>query len=175
MATFTLINSYQFTGGGATSMTFTNIPQTYTDLCLFFHLRCSTNSGNFGVPKLRFNGANNDNNFDNRMLIADRNEGVSNSTTTQGLVIRRCPGATGSADFFGSSVVWINDYASTTKEKYFKGIMGTPGLSAPLVSIGISGCVYTLTNAITSITLIGDNAETFAEFSTVYLYGISNA
>lgn len=170
--TFTKIASVELSTA-TSNIEFTSIPNTYTDLVLLCSLR-TTNAVTYGVPLIRFNGATTDTGFTNRTLLVD-NQSISNSTTSQGLVIRRCPSGNSAADYFGSATVWIYNYASTTTNKFLTGYMATPNNASAGSSIGIIGVAWADTTAISSLKILDDNAGNFAQYSSVYLYGISNS
>jgi len=155
------------------SLNFTSIPQTYTDLILVCSLR-TTNSGDFGVPILRFNGAANNNNMTHRGLMLESG-GVSGGTNSEGLVIRRCPGANAPADYFGSATIWISNYASSTAHKFFQGIFASPRNQNTGSAIGMNACAWSDATAISEINILDNNGNSFAQYSSAYLYGVSNA
>lgn len=171
-ATYIKIGSVELSAS-TSAIEFTNIPNTYKDLVLFTNLR-TTNAGTFGVPKVRFNGATTDANMDNRAALAD-SLGKSNSVTTGGYAIRRCPGGNITADYFGTATVWFADYASTTKHKFFTGYAVSPATAGSDCSININGSCWSDTSAISSIKIIDDNGSNFAQYSSAWLYGISNS
>ena len=56
--TYTLISSVTVGSGGASSIEFTSIPSTYTDLLLNFSGRSNTNQASGGFAcKIEFNGS----------------------------------------------------------------------------------------------------------------------
>jgi hypothetical protein len=160
-------------GGGTTNIDFTSIPQTYKDLFMICNLRGNA-STTFSVPKLQFNADYSDSIMTNRMLRAE-NATANNDTTSAGLVIRRAPGGSNTANMFGSSTIWIANYASSTTHKFFEGFSTCPSDSQSTSAIGISGCVWASTSAITSIRIADDNGNGFAQYSSAFLYGIKNS
>lgn len=154
------------------SLDFTSIPQTYTDLILVCSLR-TTNAGDFGVPILRFNGLGTVN-MTHRGLMYESGV-ISNGTNGEGLVIRRCPGGNAPADYFGSATVWISNYASSTTNKFFTGVYGSPRNTQSGSAVGANGCAWSDTAAITAVRIFDNNGNSFAQYSSAYLYGVSNA
>jgi hypothetical protein len=155
------------------SLNFTSIPQTYTDLIIVCSLR-TTNSGDFGVPIFQFNNLGTNTSMSHRGLINESGS-VSGGTNNEGLVIRRCPGGNAPADYFGSATIWISNYASSTTVKYFQGFYASPRNQASGSAIGINGCAWSDTSAISAINIKDNNGNSFAQYSSAYLYGVSNA
>lgn len=155
------------------SLNFYSIPQTYTDLILLCSLR-TTNSGDFGFPILRFNGAANNNNMTHRGLMSQSGT-VTGSTNSEGVAIRRCPGANAPADYFGSATVWISNYASTTAHKFFQGIFASPRNQLTGSAIGMNACAWSDATPISEINILDNAGNSFAQYSSAYLYGVSNA
>ncbi len=170
-ATWIKIGSVELNASNS-NIEFTNIPNTYKDLVLFTNLR-TTSATTFGVPKLRFNGATTDANMDNRAALSD-GLGKSNSVTSAGYAIRRCPGGNVTADYFGTATIWFANYASTTKHKFFTGFAVSPATTGAESSININGSCWSDTSAISSIKIIDDNGASFAQYSSAWLYGIGD-
>ena len=154
------------------SLDFTSIPQTYTDLILVCSLR-TTNAGDFGFPILRFNGLGTVN-MSHRGLMYESGT-VSGGTNNEGLVVRRCPGGNAPADYFGSATIWISNYASSTTNKFFTGVFGSPRNQQTGSAVGMNACAWSDTAAITQVSIFDNQGYSFAQYSSAYLYGVSNA
>ena len=170
--TYEIIASVTVGSGGAASMEFTSIPSTYTDLVVKISGR-SDNSGSF-PNYLRFN-SDSGNNYTwiniygfNGVVYSDNDGGginyafggyTNNSSLT--------------ASAFGNSEIYIPSYLSSNyKSVSADGVMETNNANG--VSLGIQASLWNNTAAITTITLL-PSVGNYAEYSTAYLYGISNA
>ena len=168
--TYTLISSVTVGSGGAATIGFTSIPSTYTDLCLKWSLRdtfasVSTNTyvtfnsvaSGYSIKRLRGDGATAD----------------SYSETAQGSLnfYNSKNGASSTASTFSNGELYIPNYAgSANKSCSLDAVLETNATTAYDV---LYAGLWSNTAAITSITLTPDTA--MAQYSSAYLYGISNA
>lgn len=156
---------------GTSGITFTNIPQTFTHLQLRVFIR-STVSGVQDFIYIRFN-SDSSNNYVSHNLIGD---GSSTASTKYGPLsysgLTDVPGATATANIFGSSVVDILDYTNTNKLKTVRAIGGYDRNGGGTTQLA-SG-LYMSTNAITAIECASAN-NVPAVGSVVCLYGISTS
>jgi hypothetical protein len=167
MATYTLISSVTVGSGGAASMGFTSIPATYTDLVVKVSARDDRALTVDGVL-ISFNGSTS--NFTNKYLDGD---GASTSSGTLARLTANAPGATATGSVFGNGEIYIPNYASSNY-KSFSGDSVTEN-NATAALAGLFANLWSDTAAITSITLTPSNGTLFDQYSTAYLYGISNA
>jgi hypothetical protein len=147
----------------AASITFSNIPQNFTDLYLMVSLRNDTNNDEIG---LLLNGSSS--NFSQRSLRGEGTTVLSQSRTTNSLWL----GATKSpytANTFGNCQLYIPNYTSSAnKSLSFDSSLennATDGRN------GINAILWSVTDAITSIEL--DANANFAQNSSATLYGIT--
>jgi hypothetical protein len=161
-----LISSVTVGSGGAASIDFTAIPQTYTDLTLLVSARMSTNyfADNFGI---RFNGTTST--YSERTLRAIPAVSSASLTGQSYIFQTAASGATATASTFGSTLVTIPNYAgSANKTVSIDAVSENNGTDTyRLLTAGL----WSSTSAITSITLVGYGAPTFQQYSTAYLYG----
>jgi hypothetical protein len=173
MPTFTQIGTAQVAGaGGATSFDFTSIPNTYTDLVLKLSLRdTSTGDPAGNVCNISFNGSTSG--FTGRILFGE-GSGSGGSTTAFPRVIATIPtSATGStASTFGNAEVYIPNYAGSTNKSYSSDAVAERNATASYMYL-VAG-LWSNTAAINQIT-ISSNSGNFVQYSTAYLYGVSNA
>jgi len=174
--TYTLIEGKTVTST-VSSVTFTSIPQTYTDLKLVWSGRQSRNVYNAGYSIIQFNGSSSGYTY-----ITLQGEGTNPASqtqaglTTDGLVIGGTDNSNNTANSFSSSEMYIPNYTSSN----YKSVDGVGG-SEQNVATGIlqlfTAGLWSNTAAITSITLkpwVGSYFDWLAD-STFYLYGISNS
>jgi hypothetical protein len=164
--TYTLISSATVGSGGASTIDFTSIPQTYTDLVL--KLSGRTN-GSGSVVNLSFNSSTTG--FTNRYL-----QGGGSGSITQGANLTRFSlsinESSETASLFGNGEIYIPNYTGSTNKSYFTDTASDNNATSAY-SFLIAG-LWSNSAAITSISL-SPNSGSFIQYSTAYLYGISNA
>jgi hypothetical protein len=169
MPTYTQIGTAQVVGsGGSSNITFTSIPSTYTDLVLKVSARLASGAGFF---LLDFNGLSTAN-FSNRVIEGNGASAYSfvsgNTNYATGLV-----GASDTASTFTSTEFYIPNYAgSANKGISIDGVTENNGTTA---YADLAGLQWANSAAITEIKLTTSSAANFAQHSTAYLYGVSNA
>ena len=167
--TFELIASSTVGAGGASSIDFTSIPSTYTDLCLVLSLRSTNASGNNTVGyNVRFNGVTTNRTY--RRLYDDT--GTVGSDSSTGMPVGTMNGTTGTASTFSSASIYVPNYAGSSNKSV--SIDSVSEANATAVSLYLVAGLWSSTAAINQITVVPDSAN-FAEFSTAYLYGVKNA
>ena len=167
--TYTLISSVTVGAGGASSIDFTSIPSTYTDLCLKVSAR---NTGAENAFRVRING-DSSSIYSARWLLGTGAAASSNSNATQtATFVARHDMSTDTASTFGNAEIYIPNYAGSTA-KSLSGDSVTEN-NATTAYTNLAAGLYTGTTAISQLTLIPD-ANSFAQYSTAYLYGIKNS
>lgn len=168
--TMVLISSQTITTTTA-SVTFSSIPNTYTDLKVLCTSRLDNLSGNYGI---RFNGDTGANY--NWRYLAGQGASVSSgllSNNTEG-VFGQCDGTAETSNTFSISELYIPNYASSNQKSFLAdGIRENNATTA--VQIFDAG-LWTGTAAITSMTIrpYAGNGN-FVQYSSFYLYGIKNS
>lgn len=169
-ANYVLLEKITVGAAGASSVTFSSIPQTgYTDLVVKASARTSRAAVEDGMG-LYFNADTS--NYTWRTLFGN---GSSASSVTQtsgyGTVwISRVDGANATANTFASVDVYIPNYTSSNYKSY--NVDGVTENNATEAYANITAPLFSSTAAITSITLVGGNAP-FIQGSTFYLYGVA--
>jgi hypothetical protein len=171
--TYTLISSVTVGSGGAADITLSSIPSTYTDLVLLISSR-STQTGTapdgLGFQLNSDTGAN----YNQRQLYGDGS--VTGSTSNTGLTfgyVGPVNGASSTANVFTSSTLYIPNYTSSNYKTISVDSVtenNTTGANA-----GLRVNIWNSTSAITSIKLFDFVTGNLVQYSTAYLYGISNA
>ena len=165
--TYTLISSVTVGSGGAANIEFTSIPSTYTDLVVWHSLRTTTGSYNSEDMGIDFNGS--DANFSWIILRGDQSSTSSNTNN----LWSRINEASATANTFTNNQFYITNYASSN----FKSISAESVIetnNAPKIT-DMNAVLWSNTAALTSIKLYHRFSNTLAQYSTAYLYGISNA
>jgi hypothetical protein len=166
--TFELIASYTATGS-VSSIDFTSIPSTYTDLVLKLSTRQSRSevASNIGI---QFNGSSS--NLSSRYLIGTGSAAAS-STFGSTILFGNSTAATATASTFANSEVYIPNYAgSTNKSVSADSVTENNASNANAI---LSAGLWSQTAAITSISIVSLSSDNFVQYSTAYLYGVKNA
>ena len=165
MATYTLISSVTVGSGGAASMSLTSIPATYTDLLVKLSLRSANNVSDVLV---NFNSAGNNSTW--RRLLGEASASSDSGSNGASLLINM---STTDANIFATNQMYIPNYTSSNN-KSFATEAAIEKNSATGTARQILTGLWSNSAAITSISFTGTSGN-FAEYSTAYLYGISNA
>ena len=164
--TFTLIASSTVGAGGAANITFSSIPQTYTDLCLKYSLRNGL-AATFDNIQLTFNSVSSG--YSDRLVYGNGSSALSASRTGTEIQYLYQTGANATASTFSNGEIYIPNYTgSTNKSVSIDSVTETNG--NPAIA-GLDAALWSNTAAITSINLNGNNGN-FVQYSTAYLYGI---
>jgi len=166
----TLINTVTVGSGGTSTITFSSIPSTYTDLCLKLSLRNSS-ANDRRIIFFKFNGVTSG--YNDRSIRAFN--GVVASQTDNGgntsFAVWDMPAANATASTFSNVELYIPNYAgSTSKSISADGVGENNGTSGAIA--GLTAALSTVTSAISQIDIFGDGTGNFVQHSTAYLYGI---
>jgi hypothetical protein len=151
----------------ATSITFSNIPQNYTDLVLKFSARTDKAQKQENI-QLYFNTSNS--NFSFKMLIGDGSAASSYGTSNS--QVADVPASTMTANTFGSMEIYIPNYAGSNNKSFSVDAVDE-GNQTTVYSYLTAG-LWSQTAAITDIKIAPAGANNFVQFTTATLYGISN-
>lgn len=169
MATYKLINSVTVGSGGAATISFTSIPQTYTDLVFFISSRQSHN--NYGGFYMKFNAAAVNTDVTAKRLFGDGSTAYSSNSKEITWVY-----SSATANTFGSGQIYIPNYTSSNyKSASIEAVQEDNSSGA--VSM-LTSWMWSQTAAITQVdfgTFDGSFPDNFVQYTTAYLYGISNA
>ena len=165
MATaYTLISSVTVGSGGAANIEFTSIPSTYTDLLIKTSIR---NVNDTPRCWLRFNGATT--NFSDIWVYGT---GVGALSTTNSNIDFLNGRSSFTANTFGNSELYIPNYAGSNNKSV--SVDSVAEDNATVAYTQLSAGLWSNTAAITSIQILASTGN-IAQYSTAYLYGISNA
>ncbi len=164
-----LISSTTVGAGGATSITFSSIPATYTDLLLVLSLRDNAalvaNS-----PRVRFNSDTGANYTYPKFLLGNGSSATSaGGTTSQTFVFfdYASTGASATANSFSNCAIYFPNYTASTAKNFSLDI--TSENNATTGYTLIAGGSWSGTAAISNIELYN---ATYLQYSTAYLYGV---
>ena len=149
--------------GGAASITFNNIPQTFTDIKVEL---CGQNTTTSGACIIRFNSVTTG--YSIRRLYGNGSSAVSDNYSEAYFLF------TNSSDFgssnFDASNMYIPNYTSANYKEVICDVSQPRNATNPVEAI-IAG-LWSNTQAITSIS-ITPTAGNIAQYSTITLYGIT--
>jgi hypothetical protein len=164
--TMTLIASSTVGSGGASSIDFTSIPSTYTDLCLKFSNRSSaTNIGD--SMQIAFNGSTA--NITTRYIEGTGAAAASGSSISFNGAYQS-NGAT--ANTFGNWEIYIPNYAGSANKSY--SIDNVIENNATTAYADLVAGLWSQTAAINRITLSAPSFN-WLQYTAAYLYGVNNA
>ena len=159
--------------GGVSSVTFSNIPNTYKHL----QIRClsQNNRGTYGTSTylLRINSDSGTNYYNH--ILSGSGASVSASAYSDTAINPNDQCGTSTSGFFGVSVIDILDYTNTNKNKVFRilggiDINGTVAGSPGFVSI--NSALWNNTASITTLTFTPAHGTLWTQNSRFSLYGI---
>jgi hypothetical protein len=170
--TYTLISSVTVGAAGTSEIQFTSIPADYTDLLFVVSARLSQTGGNFDGANLKINGSTS--NFSFRLLSGNGSAASSASDSTNRFLNVNIADST--ANTFGNLQVYIPNYTSSNNKSISaEAVTETNGTSA---NIRMSAALWSNSAAITSLSFYNSDfagSGAIVQYSTAYLYGISNA
>lgn len=157
-----LIQTITVGAGGAASIEFTSIPQTYTDLVLVTSLRQSDATVTGFV---QFNGTGTTG-LSVRTLYGTGSSAASNTNTAFGNLVNP---SDYTASVFSSSTIYIPNYTGSTNKSFSVDAVTENNSTSSYAEI-VAG-LWSNTAAITSIKLLG-NPFNLVQYSSASLYGI---
>jgi hypothetical protein len=159
----TLIASTTVGAGGSSSIDFTSIPQTYTDLFVILSARFSS-QGNARL-NLNSSGAG----FSSRVVYSFATNAPLSYTDTVGL--GRATSDTGDqANNFGAMQLHLPNYRSGVPKSFSSDAFAANYNGGYIVLT--AGVTANITAAITSLSLLPPTSTTFLQNTTAYLYGV---
>ena len=164
--TYELIETITVGVGGAASIEFTSIPQTYTDLLVKVSLRSDENNA---TAKLEFNASSL--NLTQRFLQGSGSAASSGFSSTLINVMENPSSAT--ANVFSSNEVYVPNYTGSTYKSV--SVDGVTEKNATDAYARLLAGLWSNTAAITSLKITCTAAGDFVQYSSASLYGIKNS
>lgn len=174
-STYELIASVTVGSGGASSIDFTSIPATYTDLVVKLSARVSGYSGaNQDFLAIRFN-SDSGNNYNNKVLYGNGSSTGSFdvSPTSSIRQAATAPSDAATSNTFGNSEIYIPNYAGSQYKSVSTDSVSETNATASYETLAAG--IWNSSSAITSITFLPLQGTAFTQYSTAYLYGVKNA
>jgi hypothetical protein len=171
--THKLIQTVTVGAGGAASIDFTSIPQTYTDLVVKLSVRSTGSANTYSYCVIYLNGSTTSNTM---RYVAGTGSSVSSGTEPNKpyfVLIN----ATHTASVFNNAEIYIPNYTGNTNKSYSVDSVTENNATAAYQQLG--SCLFSNTTEIARLTFyVGDGNlnlnQTFAQHSSVSLYGIKN-
>jgi hypothetical protein len=157
--------------GGASSISFNSIPQTFTDLMFEGSIR--TDRGTYGIDEtlVQFNGDSTATNYSHTFIRGQGTGGIDSNRVTSGYIWG--PGGTGSTNTtntFGNSQMYVTNYTGNNYKTTITEIC-SEGNSANNVFMMLDAGVWRNTAAITSV-IFNNQGTIFLQYSKISLYGV---
>ena len=175
-ATFNLISSATVSGSSTSSITFSSIPSSYTDLCFYVSSRAVATNYNLNYL-VQYNSLSTSSSYNGDFAyhVSGGSSTVLNNQTQSGgpiNIITSVADSTGIASFFSFNWSYIGNYNSTValQERMY---VGSTDASVGIYDFGHARPPST--GAITSLTIKELSSNVFIADSTFYLYGIKNS
>jgi len=158
--------------GASTTITFSDIPQTYTALQIRMTGKVSSTGTGVASLLLTFNGSATG--YAQHALTASTSVAATGTASTTSITVPSCATTSGPTSTNGVSIIDIHDYASTARNKTVRAFSGADLNSSTVGAVSLSSGLWADTAAVTSITLTGFGAGTpnWSAASTFALYGI---
>ena len=169
--TFELIVSSTVGSGGVSTITFSSIPATYTDLCLKISMR-TDRASTIDPVQIQFNG-DTGSNYSYKSIWSDAGSVSSFGSGITGRIdAQYSTAANATANTFTNFEIYIPNYASANKKSTSYDSAHEDN-SATAYAVLMAN-LWTGTAAINSILLDPVNGN-FVQYTTAYLYGVKNA
>jgi hypothetical protein len=164
-----LIASVTVGSGGASSINFSSIPATYTDLYIKISARASA-AYNTDAEDLVFK-LNTTSTITSKVVRGDGTAAASNSITDR--ILRAIVPSDWTANTFSNVEIYIPNYAGSNNKSWSADHVLEN--NATLTGQALTAGLTSITAAITDITLTVTNGYNFVQYTTAYLYGIKNS
>jgi hypothetical protein len=155
--------------GGAASITFSSIPQTYTDLIVKMSMRVTNSGGPYGTVGY-FNPYGTS--YKSSQVVGDGASASSQAYNFAVFLFGNTPGASETANTFNNTELYIPSYASNQK-KSITAYSVAENNATTAYQVLVTN-TYETTTPVTSIVL-GPSSGTLAQYTTFTLYGVFNA
>jgi hypothetical protein len=158
--------------GGASSVTFSSIPSTYTHLQIRAIAQTNRTTSAQDSGKVVFNSDTGGSSYGSHFLTGDgASATASNSISNAFMYIARF-GTTNSTNIFGTIVIDILDYTNTNKYKTIRYLGATEQNGSGYIELG-SGLYSSSTSAITNINIAPVTGTLWRQYSSFALYGVN--
>ena len=155
------------------TITISNIPQTYKHLQIRGIARTSRSDSNQDGIKFRYNSDTGNNYATHYLLGNGSTTGSSGGSSVSYNWINGITSATTSANCFGAFSIDILDYANTNKNKTFRALSGREDNANTAGAMWFESGLWNSTSAISSITIFPNTGPNIEQYSSFSLYGVN--
>lgn len=156
-------------GSNTTTVSFTSIPSTYTDLLLKVSARTNYTGAPWAQTNLSFNGSSS---YSSIRLQGTGSGSASYSNGSNITLWTQGDTASTTNTIWGNAEIYIPNYTSSNQKSVSIDFVNENNATAALSAL-VAG-LSTLTSAINTVTLTSAEGD-YVTYSTFYLYGISNS
>lgn len=172
--TFTKIASVTVGAGGASTIDFTSIPSTYTDLQIVLSQR-SASPAAIDSNFVRFN-LDDSASYDYRSLIGQTGLSSQTGTNQTYFLTYTISGGASTANTFGSMQVYVPNYAGNQNKSVSIDAVGENNTTAnDTFRLALIAATWKKTTAINRVTFYTFSGNNFSQYTTATLYGIKNS
>lgn len=158
---------HQELGSAQASLTFSSIPQSFTDLVLVFSARSNRTSAAVDTVRARFNGVTTGYSY---RALEGTGSGVSSFTSTS-FNAGICATDSCTTNAFGSSTLYIPNYTGGAAKS--GSADGVSESNASGANQFLTASLSTATAAINSIEIAPETGTQFKQYTSATLYGIT--
>ena len=177
MAAFTVINHTELGAGAAELVDVTSIPSSYDHLYAVLSPR-GDDAGTIVSFRVQLNGETANTNYSYTNFYTQSATISEEQSTTQPTVAAypRMPAASATADTFGSTTMWIPNYANTVnfKQALTMNAAENASTSTSAFYLYVIAGLWSNQAAIDRITITASSGN-FVQYSTFTLYGVTGA
>ena len=156
--------------GGVSSVTFSNIPNTYKHLQIRAIARDASGNNDFSTPKMVIN-SDTSSTYARHYLFGDGSTTGAGSTPTTGFAYVGAILNNGTtANSFAVMIADILDYQNTNKYKTIRNLSG--GDTNSIGNVAFTSALWQSTSPVTSISFTSSSTANFNQYSRFSLYGI---
>ena len=164
--TFTKIASVTVGSGGSSTITFSSIPSTYTDLCVMASLRASVDGDGM---TMRFNGSTSG--YSVKQIYGTGSSAASNTPSQTDFATVGYT-TTVTSNTFGNMSIYIPNYAGSNNKSISADSVQEANQTQAYSNL-VAG-LWSNSAAITSLVL-GTQSGSWNQYSTATLYGINKS
>ena len=171
-ATHTLIQTYRLSSAQST-ITFSSIPQTYTDLKVYVSSRSTLTGSPRRYIDCNINGSSANNTYIRSIAYSTSSYTTDYDPTNSNWSVQTAADA--AANTFSQGEYYFSNYTNTTDNKAGQFTGGALGDTNNDHMVGVWGAYRTSNSAITSISFVSGDSGNFAANTVFALYGIKNS
>lgn len=168
MPTYKAIQTLTVGAGGASSITFSSIPQTYTDLVLKCSVRENGSGSTWTQFAIRPNNVNT-NQTDKYLYGTGSAAGSAGGSEIESWA----NDGSSTSNTFASAEFYIPNYTSSNYKSFSTDGVTENNSSSALATLVAS--LWSNTSAITSIVIVPSGSYSFVQYSSFTLYGIKKS